>query len=501
MALLDQMTDRVSAAVWNLHPRRAVGVGKHTYDGVVPDLSAGAIEAGLDRLGRLREQLTGLAGLTPGQEVEREVLLGVVDRERFEASVARRWSRDPGSYLEALDITVYLERDYAPAGLRLERAAAVLGEAGSVLRTARDNLDPVLPRAWVEAALLQIGSVAAWLRGLEQTGPGPAFPADEAAWFREAAGHAAAELGSFAAWLREERLPAAADAFALGREGLEEWLWATERLEGAAEDAAHAGAALLEEDRAALARAVPSGPVPAPWGPGAVEAALDRARRFVADRDLVTVPGSPGLRVLGGSRPARGPGWLQAPGSYDDPATGAVLCLAHGWVPGRGDLDALAVALAWPGRLLQGLAAAAAPGEARKRFPSRAFEEGWELYSGDLMAEAGFVAWAPAWFPATLRRAVVEDCRLVCVTGLHARGMAVEEAADLFIGVAGLPEAAGRAEALRCAADPGCAARALGRIAFRRLRRRRGGEARAAFHDALLSAGAVPVGLLDRVLP
>ncbi|MBS1195835.1 MAG: hypothetical protein H6R33_555, partial [Actinobacteria bacterium] len=56
---LGQLADRISAAIWNLHPQWAVAVGRHEYDGQVPDLSAGAIEAGLDRLGRLREQLAG----------------------------------------------------------------------------------------------------------------------------------------------------------------------------------------------------------------------------------------------------------------------------------------------------------------------------------------------------------------------------------------------------------------------------------------------------------
>ena len=123
---LEQLADRVSAAIWNLHPGWAVAAGKHEYDGQVPDLSAGAIEAGLERLGRLQGQLEGLGGLTDSQELDRTALLRVIDRERGYEEAGSQWRRDPARYLEPLDVSVYLERDYAPAGLRLERAASQL---------------------------------------------------------------------------------------------------------------------------------------------------------------------------------------------------------------------------------------------------------------------------------------------------------------------------------------------------------------------------------------
>ena len=142
---LEQLADRVSAALWGLHPVWAVEAGKHQYDGQVPDLSAGTIEASLERLGRLRAQLDELTGLAVDEQWEREVLLGVVARERFDLERAVRWRRDPAWYLEPLDVSVYPERDYAPGGLRLERAAALLGEAGGLLTQGRDRVARINP--------------------------------------------------------------------------------------------------------------------------------------------------------------------------------------------------------------------------------------------------------------------------------------------------------------------------------------------------------------------
>jgi len=507
---LEQLADRVSAAVWNLHPQWAVAVGKHEYDGQVPDLLGAAVESGLARLARLREQLAGLKAPTPEQEWERVVLLGVVDRERFEGETTRRWQRDAAWYLEPLDVSVYLERDYAPAGLRLERAAAVLGEAGALLEAARQNLDPGLPGAWAERAAAAARRRAGGLVAQVERSPAGRAAPEEAAWVREAAQYAAGELQGYADWLDGERLPGAAAGFSLGPEGLEEWLRASEGLQWAAGDLAVAGAAVLEEDLGSLASLEASGMgpsgVPLPDPVAALRRAVAEARRFAQEKGLLTLPADSRLQVAAGYRLDPGEaGWLQAPGPYDDPATPPVLYVASGETGlESGMLDDLAVAGAFPGRLLQVLAASRVPAEARRRFPSRAFEEGWALYGADLMGEAGYGAVRPQWRRAALHRAVREDCRLVCVAGLHGGSMALDEAQRVFVAEARLGAPAARQEALLCAADPGRAAGGLGRVAFRRLRRRRaepGGEPSRAFHDGLLALGAVPVGLLDRLAP
>jgi len=320
-------------------------------------------------------------------------------------------------------------------------------------------------------------------------------------------------LTAYAAWLEVERLPVASGEGALGREGLEEWLRAAEGLDWTAGDLASLGADCLGQDSEALAAAIDRGE-----GRGAagsdrgldpvadLRQCIDEARRFVAAAGLAGLPGAGGVWVSAGPRRGGGEGaWLEAPGPYDDPATRPVVYLDPGeseWAPGC--LDDLAVTLAYPGRLLQARHAATAAGEARRRFPSLAFREGWALYAGDLMAEAGYGEGRPEWRRAALERAVREDCRLVCVAGLHGGGMTRDEAGEVFARQAGLDPIAARAEALGCAVRLEMAAAALGRAVFRRLRARRGGAPGAPpgeFHDALLAAGAVPLGLLDRLAP
>ena len=60
--MFDQLVDRVSATLWNLQPGAAVYLGKHEYDGVVPDISDATVSSHLDRLRILRRGYGRRAG-------------------------------------------------------------------------------------------------------------------------------------------------------------------------------------------------------------------------------------------------------------------------------------------------------------------------------------------------------------------------------------------------------------------------------------------------------
>lgn len=510
MALFDQLADRVSAALWNLHPLQAVRLGKHEYDGAVPDLSAEALAAGYDRLGRLRGQVTALTGLVPDQQLDGAVLLAALDAEVFAGEVADGWRRNPLCYLEVLAVGAYLGRDYAPAGLRLEKAAAVLQKAPEVLAAARANLRSVIPRVAAEWAAGQARAMGAWLADGPALATGAAEPAEEQ-WLHATAADAAGALQTFADWLEAERLPAADEGFALGGEPIEQMLRAGELVARPLDEIAGLGGAALAADREAMAavgeeaeESEAAGPPRGGWA-RAVPAAIEKAHRFAAEAALATMSDVIPLVVAGCPLACSETAGLDAPGPYDDPASGAVLYL--GGPEGRlgpGALDDLAVTAAYPGRLLLGLRAAAAPTEVSRRFASRGFREGWALYAGEAMWEAGYRGAGPAWRRAWLRRALRADCHLVCAPAVHRGEMSLEQAEGFYMEHSHCDRVAARCEAERVAVDPGCVSAALGRLEILDLRRR--WQARfpaaplGAFHDALLSRGSPPLGLLARVV-
>jgi len=169
--------------------------------------------------------------------------------------------------------------------------------------------------------------------------------------------------------------------------------------------------------------------------------------------------------------------------------------------PAPHHLEVLAAHEALPGHHLQLALALELPlPDFRRRADFTAFVEGWGLYAERLADEIGLYSEAGRFALAEHR--AWRAARLVVDTGLHARGWSVAEARAYLAAHAPLTgeEVAGEVE--RQIADPGQAlAYAVGERAFVEARE----EARArlhdrfslaAFHDRVLSAGALPLGLL-----
>lgn len=488
MALFDQLADRVAAALWNLHPWWAVCLGVHEYDGQVPSYSAGALEAAHERLGRLRGALASAEGLGREQELDRAVLLAAIDRE----SPTHGGRPGPAAYLEPLAaVDDYLSRDYAPPGLRVEKAVGILEQAAGILAAARANSAPLPSAAEVSVARRRAAALAAWLEA--GAAAADVLPPAEAGWLRSAAEGAGADVRAHGEWLRGQ--PVSEEGLPLGAR--EEHMARVELFEEPPSVWADRGRASLDRDGAALAEADVGEPEPEPFPPAAavsaaaVSAALADALGWAARVGLVHALPEVDLRISEGLSPFGEPFVLQAPGPFDRPFP---LVLR---VDPRGTEDPAAYAADVAARLIAGRALGAAPTPTRRRFPSPAFVEGFCLDFGEALWEAGFGRDAPGWRRAWLRRAVRHDCRLIAAAGL-ANGDVGPQLERLFAEAAGCDAATARREAEQAVADPAVGGAALVRLVIRDRRRdwatSRGGLA--GFYDDLLARGLLPGGLL-----
>ena len=535
-AQFERIVDRVSAALWNLRPGEAVYLGKHEYDGVVPDLGAAAVEVQLERLHRLREQLRGLEGLDQEAEFDRLQLGTAVDKVLFDFEIARWWRRNPMAYIGPLEVDLYLNRGYAPLAVRVERMAEVLEQAAAVLGHGRENLEPVVPRTYCEWGMLQARGLAEFL---EDDLPGEVadLGGDPVrARLGDAAAAAAGEFRSYAGWIEETLLPAADESFPVGGAALEAMLSEGELLDLSLADLAALGeadlAANLEAFRETAAALDPDlGPrevyerhVASQWAPAgdllaAAGEMLEGIRAFLLERDLITVPSEVRPRVAATPRHLR---WafamMETPGPYETEATEAfyyVSPVEADWDEGRtGEwlktlnlfaLEDISIHEAYPGHYVNFLHFAAAPTEVARRTWSYAFVEGWAHYAEQMMWEEGYRHGDPRFRLAQLAEALVRNCRFVCAIGLHTGEMTVEQATRFFVENAYYEEMPARKEAERGTFDPGYFSYTLGKLQILRLRedcRRAEGEAFSLkrFHDRVLSRGAPPVELLRRLL-
>ena len=97
-------------------PLVGVSLGLHEYDGQVTDFSQASIEAERARLERCDAQLDRFnpRPLSPAARHDLRLLRAAVRRERFDFEVMRSYTGNPMTYAGALDVNVYLKRDFAP---------------------------------------------------------------------------------------------------------------------------------------------------------------------------------------------------------------------------------------------------------------------------------------------------------------------------------------------------------------------------------------------------
>ena len=141
----------------------------------------------------------------------------------------------------------------------------------------------------------------------------------------------------------------------------------------------------------------------------------------------------------------------------------------------------------------------------RQSLTCTAYIEGWGLYCESLGEELGLYT-DPYQRDGALDAELMRACRLVLDTGMHALGWSREQAIEFFVGVSPSPEHELTVEVDRYIVWPGQAlAYKVGELKLQELRRRASSSLGRdldlrAFHDELLRHGALPLGMLERVI-
>jgi Bacterial protein of unknown function (DUF885) len=509
-------------------PHFAVQSGRHDFDGQMPDWSRTAIEADV---AWLKAQLAELqkfdaAALTPAQRFERKYVGWVIDTEIFWLASAEAPFRNPAWYLQRLDPSLYLTREYAPLSRRL---GGFLGYARAIPRLTADiraNLRTPLPRAFIERGTAGFGGYATFFR---TEAPGIfAQLQDEKQKLElnEATAAAARAMDELTAWLEAQRATAN-DTFALGAPKFAEMLRTTARVDLPIEELELVGRRDLERNLAALGEAcaayAPKATLAAcvdkmradkPTG-GTVEGArsqLAELRQFVVDRKIVSIPTQEQALVAESPPYNRGNfAYISIPGPYENPSVKATYYVAppdpkwsaaerNAYLPGRAYLLYVSAHEVWPGHYLHSQVANGNPSRIAALWWDYAFVEGWAHYAEEMMYDAGLGAAQPEMRVGMLANALLRDVRFLSAICLHTGCMTLDESARMFREQAFADQGNARQQALRGTYDPGYLAYTLGKLMIRKLRADWLAANPAAtaqqFHDRFLSYGSPPVPLV-----
>jgi uncharacterized protein (DUF885 family) len=532
-------------------PASGMALGLHEYDGRITDLSRASLDAELRRLKQSDAKLARLSPkkLTPEAAFDYRLLQANIRAEIFGFEQVESFTRNPMTYAQAIDLTQYVKRDFAPLSNRVQSIIAIEKQTPVLFTAARINLRPVLPKAFIETAIdVAEGQIAF----LEKDLPLAVKDVNDSGLLKEfnAANRIAlTELSNFVAWLKSERLPQADNSFALGREKYREMMRLSEFVELTPEQLLEIGLRELKAEQARFAEAARAtdSSQPAhdvfkaiqkdhPTASGLIPDTrknLEAIRQFVVEKRIVTIPSDVRVRVEETPPPFRRTSFasMDSPGVFETKATEAyyyVTPTESDWPEKQREewltafnyytTDIVTIHEAYPGHYVQFLALKdSGASRVAKIFGSYAFGEGWAHYTEQMLLEEGFPPVASnASAEEKLRvakyrlaqsdEALLRICRLCASIKLHTQNMSVDEATKFFMENCYYEEKTARQEAIRGTFDPGYLNYTLGKLMILKLRADWRAQQGARFtlqnfHDELLRHGAPPLPLLrERML-
>jgi len=522
-------------AMMEASPSHATYLGIHEYDGRLADLSRRAREAELAAERRYISQLEAFDPVTLSEPLrfERDVALHGARLRLFDGDVVRGWERRTSATDEIGDaLFLLLARDFAPFEERLESITQRIEAIPTALAQVRDRLGDEPVRLWMELEEVAAAELPLLVHEIV-TSAASAWPqgSPESRRLHSAARATRAALFDYAAWI-EQQLERCGSRIALGTDELD-GLIALRALEGmSSDDILAIGYEQLEamhvarreagrqidaslDEAEVVDRVKADGPTDFGAALGGYRDAMMRARRYVAERDLATLPADDVIEVLPTPAHMRSTIPLAAyfePAAFDRPIRGVYIVtpsvdgdpramLEHNW----SSIVNTSVHEAYPGHHHQSSAALASPSPARLLTDAPEFHEGWAMYCEQMMLEEGFED-TPERRITVSTDAIWRACRIILDIRLHRGEIGVDEAIDFLAEHTRFERPVAKAEVFRYTQTPGYnLSYLLGKVLLLRLRadeQRRLGDAFSLkdFHDALLYSGSLPVSFHRRLL-
>jgi uncharacterized protein (DUF885 family) len=520
-------------------PTYATHLGIHAWDDRLADSSREQVlhDIAADRAHLATIEALDPDALSPEARFERDLELHHVRLSLYRAETVRTWERrSTGASALGDALFPLFTRDFAPLPERLDAIAARLEAAPRFLAGYRTRAVVPQVEPWLEVELQAASNVPRFfdeiVAAADAAGAaGPALPTADRARLMRAVDRAKIAIADQAEWIREI-LPGAVPDWSLGRERYGELL-ELRAFDGLDADAIlEIGWQQIEQNhalRAAAAREID--PTATEWQvvervkddhPGTFgealqgyRAAMGRARRHLIEHDIVSVPEDERVEVIATPPYLRGVLPFAAyfePAHWDASPVGIYVVTPDvDGDPGamrehyQAAISNTSIHEAYPGHHLQLALAARHPSLTRAQVSAPEFEEGWAMYSEQMMREQGFDD-GPTFRVALATDAIWRAARIVLDVRMHRGELSIEEAADFLTEHTGFERPNALAEARRYTYTPTYnLSYLLGKVLLLGLRdeeRRRlgSGFSLRGFHDALLHGASLPISFHRRAL-
>lgn len=533
--LFDAASERILNETWEHYPSMASRLGLHEYDGRLPSISMGAMAK---RAGQIRQGLESLgnidtAALNVRSYYEHRLLTAALRKELLGLTELRWHEYNPMEMLWHIDLSGYVQRDYAPLEQRVGMMTLALETVPGYLAELKNVMSGRLARPVLESSIEAYEGIAAFYKNDLLEATGELSDGETRERLERAMAAATDSVLGFVEHLRALR-PYADASFAIGKDRFAALLEHGEMVDVPIERLLSIGEDDLRLNLERFTEVAES--IDAAKSPAEVMASiaadhptadnliaetrdmLENIRQYLIDNDIVSVPSEVRCQTVPTPSFMR---WafaaLDFPGPYEEKATETyyyVTPVEERWSDDEKEqwltsfnyatLRAVSVHEAYPGHYVHYLHTRNADSMMSRVFGAYSFWEGWAHYAEQMMVEKGYLS-EPRYELGQLMEALLRDCRLICAIKMHTQGMTVEEATRFFKENAFLQELPARKEATRGTFDPMYLNYTLGKLMIQKLREdycRVKGAAYSlrAFHDEFLSYGAPPIPLVREMM-
>ncbi len=509
------------------YPVATSQLGDHRFDKRLTDYSLAEVQQRRQHVSELLAQVSNLSsgGWSKDDRVDAVLFRSQLANVDFFGRQLDPESSDPQLYVNECTNGIFslLQKEYAPHRLRALSATARLEQMPALLQTARINLTrPVklyaslaieAARGGDELYTVSLMALAGDLSGAERR---------KLLKAREGAVKA---LHDYADWL-EARLPTMPEWQPMGEANYEHLLKQVLLLPFDAHDVAHLGEVELARFRALEAMLKDPGlaspdPQRAAHVPAnqeeflvAYQSRLKEIVDFLQANRLVTIPSYIGpfqIRQLPEAfKPTAPGGFMNPPGIYDQDPAGFYFIPTYNPKSGnfyiRAAIEDPRPILGHegiPGHFLQISIANHVDDEIRRQHSDTVFDEGWALYTEELLMREGLYPDNSGAQGQVLRLSRYRAARIGVDVNLHTGRWNFEQAVQYFMEAGGLDREAATGEAAGAASMPSQKISYItGKWQIMRLlgryRDRQGASFRlGAFHDQLISYGSLPLSVIE----
>ena len=530
------------------NPTDGTSAGLHQYDGKLENYSRGSLDKEAAALRTYEKKVSEFpaAKLDPSDEGDREFLLGAIRSQLLTLETIRPWQKDPDVYSSGITNSAFtiIERNYAPADVRLAALISREKQMPAALDAARANLDNP-PKIFTDIALEQLPGIISFFQHDIPAAFTSVKDPKLMEEFRASNGAVIQSLISYQQWVKTDLLPKSNGDFRIGAATFTAKLRDDEMVDIPLHRLLTIGYADLHKNQEqfrqiaheldpsktpmqVLAELQADHPAPDQLL-GKFQNTFNNLIQFIREKQIVSIPSEvqPTLEDTPPFMRATTFASMDSPGAYE---TGSHKAYFNVTVPGAGEspqeraedmaafnigtIVSTSVHEAYPGHYVQFLFMPQIHSRVRKMLYSDSNVEGWAHYCEQMMLDEGYGQ--PGWGAKDAREAklirlgqlsdaLLRDARFIVGIKMHTQGMTIDQAVDFFQKEGYQTRATGLVEAKRGAGDPTYLYYTLGKLMIMKLRadvQKKEGAAFSLenFHDEFLRQGGVPLPIVRRAM-